>query len=102
MPRLIDADALDDVLREEYLSATDDSMVLTPRGSIIFNAVLDRVRCIAISQPTIDAEPVRHGRWIKDDRYRRSWYCSECGALVRHNCFDYCNCGAKMDGGAEE
>jgi hypothetical protein len=107
MPRLIDADALDDVLREEYLSATDDSMVLTPRGSIIFNAVLDRVRCIAISQPTIDAEPVRHGRWIKFVYDTRWVKCSECECnwerrIVEECNVDYCpNCGAKMDGGAE-
>lgn len=98
MPRLIDADALDDVLRKEYLSATDASMVLTPRGSIIFNAVLDRVRCIAISQPTIDAEPVRHGRWIRQDDTFTNWQCSECGTKYNSICWPYCShCGAKME-----
>lgn len=58
--------------------------------------------------PTIDAEPVRHGKW---DDTRVAFYrkCSECGATVKNNLPDvfldcdirdlhYCpNCGAKMD-----
>ena len=82
--RLIDADALKEDFRK-WLASDNDFRTI---GNIIDEA------------PTIDAEPVRHGRWIKDDYYS-SWICSECGAVVRHNCFDYCNCGAKMDGGAE-
>lgn len=78
MPRLIDADALMELARNHINRAVD---------------------CNDIARfPTIEAEPVRHGRWIKDDYYR-GWICSECGAIVRHNCFEYCNCGAKMDGG---
>ena len=52
--------------------------------------------------PTIDAEPVRHGRWIKLDRDIA--VCSECGrhenALLVDS-YPYCHCGAKMDGGVE-
>ena len=49
--------------------------------------------------PTIDADPVRHGRWIKQENGLN--LCSACGAIkVSH--FPFCgNCGAKMDGGAE-
>ena len=46
----------------------------------------------------VDVAPVRHGRW---KRYCKNLgECSECGEVVsvRNN---YCpNCGAKMDGGA--
>ena len=51
--------------------------------------------------PTIEAEPVRHGRWV---RKGQEIYCSECGeesgytwaGASRYS--DYCpNCGAKMD-----
>lgn len=49
--------------------------------------------------PAVEAESVRHGRWIRVDAFK-SWECSECRALERHNYFDYCHCGAKMD--AEE
>ena len=108
MTRLIDADALDDALAKEYLSASDDSTELTLRGSIIFNLVLDRVRCIAMRQPTIGIEPVRHGRWIavpsSDVMTGKAYKCSECNKM-RYGSFmpNYCqNCGAKMDVGASD
>lgn len=51
--------------------------------------------------PTIDAEPVRHGRWIGGELGE----CSVCGHVgcasdIWTGCDDfYCpNCGAKMDG----
>ena len=45
--------------------------------------------------PAVDAEPVRHGHWIK----RGGWYwCSECGDHWGDDGANYCpNCGAKMD-----
>lgn len=61
-------------------------------------------------QPTIEAEPVRHGRWIKKENYGGGTYtaCSECGAMMNLPWFWYCGkCGAIMDaaddqrGGAE-
>lgn len=52
--------------------------------------------------PTIEAEPVRHGRWVRmDDTFTR-WKCSECGAIEDHDSYAYCHCGAKMDGGGRE
>ena len=56
------------------------------------------------NEPTIEAEPVRHGKWIKADsqQYFRKHYpcftCSECGYRKdsQKKC-DYCpNCGARM------
>ena len=53
-----------------------------------------------------DVAPVRHGRWILDEK-RYVIYCSECGEVSGYslNLRDvreenhYCpNCGAKMDG----
>lgn len=43
-----------------------------------------------------DAEPVRHGHWVK----KGGWYwCSECGDHWGDDGANYCpNCGAKMDG----
>lgn len=68
--------------------------------------------------PTIDAEPVRHGRWVKCQGKSNIWYCSECGEKINYkqNRRTYnipkvpvwqknkrCrNCGAKMDGGKED
>ena len=65
--------------------------------------------------PAADVEPVRHGRWIglEYDGYADGnpvydlWECSECGEEVRGESVPethlFChNCGAKMDGGAED
>lgn len=65
--------------------------------------------------PTIDAEPVRHGRWIREDAFSsmidEPWLCSGCNLRLVLNRLDtphnrgyyHCpNCGAKMDGGAAD
>ena len=54
-------------------------------------------------QPTVDAEPIRHGRWKKI--CENNFKCSECCAWYVTTVFEeeikdfrYCpNCGAKMD-----
>lgn len=55
--------------------------------------------------PAVDAEPVRHGRWVavpsSDMATGKAYKCSECNKM-RYGSFmpNYCqNCGAKMDGG---
>ena len=52
---------------------------------------------------TIEAEPVKHGRWVEVHRtpFGSSTYrCSVCeGYMPFYNGYKYCpNCGAKMDG----
>ena len=63
--------------------------------------------------PTVDAVPVRHGKWIIRDNPGTGWYrvtCSECGEDVTSTApcigffpnakvtWDYCpSCGARMD-----
>lgn len=91
--RLIDADALARTALTEacFNSHTED----------VFLDLVD-------SMPTIEAEPVRHGRWV--------WYsstmmkCSACGRTVPRHRYKGCpHClaimepmsGAKMDGGGE-
>ena len=53
--------------------------------------------------PTVDAEPVRHGKWLCTDDLYEIAYCSECkydadepwGLVIER--LKYCpNCGAKM------
>ena len=60
----------------------------------------------ALKQPTVEAEPVRHGRW--NYRHEDDWcYCTACGTDAEGSdgeCLetDYCpHCGARMDGGAD-
>ena len=88
--RLIDADALNDAF-----CAMDNTGADTFPVQII---------CEAIDEsPTIEAEPVRHGRWIHGKRYYEmdECDCSECGQRMTTGAgqrMAYCpNCGAKMD-----
>ena len=56
--------------------------------------------------PTVDAEPVKHGRWLKtgqsfvNPNKFRNYFCSECGLELDEHIRskpNYCpNCGAKM------
>ena len=45
--------------------------------------------------PTIEAEPVRHGRWIEHDD--GVFTCSECGNAESIESYFCRYCGAKMD-----
>lgn len=62
--------------------------------------------------PIVEAEPIRHGRWLEKTKHfsldskneEVFWwvdYCSECEYTTNHR-HNYCpNCGAKMDGGSD-
>ena len=56
-----------------------------------------------------DVAPVRHGKWIehyKSDApptLKERWICSWCGNVQTYGATGYCpNCGAKMDGDADD
>ena len=94
---MIDANALlESGICAEY-GYNDNGLLLIPMRD-----VTNSIR----NAPTIDAEPVRHGRWLYNS-YPTVWYghgeppewvCSECEERA-YNTYDYCpNCGAKMDG----
>lgn len=83
--RPIDADAM----REDWLENGENEYVYDT------NAVLESIDV----QPTIEAAPVVHGRWILNVNI--GYDCSRCGRNnPGFNCKShYCpNCGAKMDG----
>jgi len=96
MTRLIDADALkDDILKSAVM--IDDRGIQT--GYEIAIELIKR-------QPTIDAEPVRHGKWIwKGEDGDSRWMCSECKCKEYvptcngvPDIWQYCpSCGARMD-----
>lgn len=62
--------------------------------------------------PTVDAVPVRHGKWLDSETFKRPWFrhhvfeCSVCrntldmdGVNAGRGDANYCpNCGARMDG----
>ena len=98
MTRYIDADALLKELKKscEYHAENSRELSLLQRDIIIVQ-----------EQPTVDAVPVRHGKWIRktDTRFGEMLndilICSECHiafstvTMIRRS---YCpNCGAKMD-----
>ena len=104
--RPIDADAL----KQEIFRYANEPIKLNDRRW--------DTRCVAICEDmngmidlasTIDAEPVRRGRWTTKRTWTPwthdgEWYCSECDyePTVFENT-PYCpHCGAKMDGGESE
>ena len=107
--RLIDADALKKIYTHwlPQLEAPEDAGDRNGVQTCIL--VLD-------DAPTVEVEPVRHGRWERyaDDKfigygadgkikYRKvyTYECTECGYGTAKKS-NYCpNCGAMMDGGAE-
>lgn len=109
MSRLIEVDALDRAMYHKSFE-TDDGRQKWDSGLWIRYKIYEETRD---ETPTVDAVPVRHGKWIIRDNPRTEWYritCSECGEDVTSTApcigffpnasvtWDYCpNCGAKMD-----
>ena len=101
--RQIDADALLVVPNVRKVTEYDESGC-----GVDYNAV--PVEAIETA-PTIDAEPVRHGRWIDRGDYITTAYgrldlkiCSNCNAEVTLDGYDDYrpNCGAKMNMGEKD
>ena len=103
MPRYIDAEALDALLREAYFEYKDKEK--KAKSDIEAEAAsgtaygITGCRMALLNAPTADVQEVKHGQWL--DNHRGGDMCSVCG----YECDDayylgpYCqNCGAKMDG----
>jgi len=107
--RLIDADALHRELVAEMVKCVRMSEETKMSMS-------ERVLNTLDESPTIEADPVKHGRWVYDengcDWNIGAWVCSECGSKNDGLPWDskmnpyafasshYCpNCGAKMEFG---
>lgn len=70
-----------------------------------WNDCLLRVKSMVSKAPAADVAPVVHARWItRSDKgiisMTHPYMCSRCWR-VEMDKEPYCNCGAKMDGGAE-
>lgn len=64
--------------------------------------LLEYVICEVDAQPAADVVPVVHGQKIEDGDIGCFWLCSLCGECLPYGA-NYCpNCGAKMDGGADD
>lgn len=106
MPRLIDADALMSVPNVCKVTEYDESGCGVSYLAVPVEAIE--------KAPTIDAEPVRHGRWIpvKVCSVETKFKCSECNRTIivcndyfgratewASSEYPYCHCGAKMNEG---
>lgn len=100
MPELIDRAKL-----LEYLAAIKPDEYVSAYGEAAVD-VINHVETYVSEAPTIEAEPVRHGRWKKKNG---EIYCTNCKKskwsesfelMLRR--FNFCpNCGTRMDGGAD-
>ena len=93
-----------DALGERPISWTDSEYELGKQNQY------DEDMLALIDVPTVEVEPVRHGRWLEGNRGKHDgtlyWYryCSEC-LYERHDDNEdkdtpYCpDCGARMDEG---
>lgn len=83
MTRIIDADKAVDRIAE---------LIEQEWG---YEGIKEDVKKIFDEQPTVDAEPVRHGKWIKTGSF--TCECSECNHRTVESYANYCpNCGADM------
>ena len=91
--RLIDADALSKKWQEVLDEKADEKGTV---AYITFELFIDRLK----EEPTIEAEPVKHGRWETNSDRPDSLICSICKCgfdMWKHDPHNYCpNCGAKM------
>lgn len=94
--RLIDANALDEILVQEYMTYNDVTNALTLAGMQVYNAAIDTARSKIREVDTIDSVPVVHGRWVYNPGGYIP-YCNQCG-MSQDVPTNYCHdCGAKMD-----
>lgn len=118
--RLIDADELSERMWRTQLSTREDiDLVIKAAPTVDIDAITESHEKIGYdkgfrdgyAQATVDAEHVRHGRWIKQEGH---YYCSFCNTQNFYAYLynsdtreyeqqdNYCpHCGAKMDGERE-
>lgn len=93
MGRVIDADAFDERVRLDVGLCEEE---LTEDFKDGISTVLEMMK----TAPTVEAVPVRHGRWTIEDFHvaPHLYCCSNCTAYHRAR-YAYCpSCGAVMDG----
>lgn len=106
---LISREALLKELKQRHLDDVFINRGLPPlyKMSLECNRALetqgDAIRDVINGLPAVDAEPVRHGKWIKGGYVcgDNEWKCSVCGETEWRGSADWMKfcmyCGAKMD-----
>lgn len=84
----------------KIIKAYDDRGIALDEVIRITDGIAEAIEAM----PTVDAEPVRHGKWQpmneRNEIYGDVYMCDNCGhGFVICENFHYCpKCGAKMDG----
>jgi len=95
---------MDDMISRKALL----ELIQSPKCQVWFNrrvtqSAIHWATYLANDVPEVEAEPLRHGRWIYRDAVGGQVYCSECCTLEKNTDANYKSrrcpgCGAKMDG----
>ena len=101
--RLIDVDVLDEALTALRFTADGELAHWGDRKEWCLHG--SEIEMLIKNAPTIEAEPVRHGMWVRIEDECTYWYeCSECGEESLRDGWTqrvfsrYCpSCGAKME-----
>ena len=89
--RLIDADRLIKKIEDNCYCIKNE------HGSIEAGMTLFEIQQFFAEEPEVEAEPVRYGKWVKNDPDDTVVYCAQC-LMPQDSVCNYCpNCGAKMD-----
>lgn len=99
MPKYEDKTALINEIYDILHKPEHEYLFIRMMSEIIARYVMIARRAKAVD--ALEAEPIKHGRWIVVSEYPKKAECSYCGYPVEHELvcwWDYCpNCGAKMD-----
>ena len=83
---------------EELMNMIEQHKNETPFHGALFHWT--GIKAMLLKQPTIEAEPVRRGKWTSrtNESKHTDWYsCSGCGGQFDYK-WKFCpNCGAKME-----
>ena len=84
--------------REAVLKEAESRIMWGASAAAVYELIRDA--------PAADVAPVRHGEWVEKEKYTFGimYDCSLCEDRILDNGhpWNYCpNCGAKMDGGAD-
>ena len=79
------------------LISREAALIAIPKDDELYS--LD-VRRVILNVPAVDAAPVVHSEWVKEENRTNHWHCKNCGLVegMAHYMMHYCpNCGARMD-----
>lgn len=92
MSRYIDGDKLIELFKERHGN----------RSEYLKIYALSEIINVIDKQPTADAQEVKHGKWVSNEKLYRTLVCSNCSRGFCYECtpYEYCYmCGSKNEFG---